>query len=96
VNTLPFAVDPTVAAMVAADMQNEFVRSGAPAEVPLHRAKPRSLAAKFALVSDTAVLLNTIGTAPRTSPRAPPASATCHAIPPPTAPEAEESSKWLS
>ena len=90
-NTLPIAVDQTVAAMHGIDMQNDSVCSGDPPEVSLHPVAPRNLAAKFALVADVAVLLNCIGTAPRTSPRAPPAFATCQAIQSPTAPEAEES-----
>lgn len=71
--------------VVAADAVSSF-------DDDLHRATLRNLAAKFALVADTAVLLSTIGAAPRTTPRAPPtppAVKTYH--PTPTAPHAEES-----
>jgi len=44
-NVPPFAVDATVAALVVVDLQNDFVRVGAPQEVPAARATLGNVAA---------------------------------------------------
>jgi Isochorismate hydrolase len=71
--------------VVAADAVSSF-------DDDLHRATLRNLAAKFALVTDTAALLSAIDAAPRGTPRAPPGPPvvrTRHSTP--TDPDAEES-----
>lgn len=44
-NALPFAIDATTAALLVVDLQNDFVRVGAPQEVPTARATLSNVAA---------------------------------------------------
>lgn len=57
--------------VVAADAVSSF-------DDELHRATLRNLAAKFALVTDTATLRMALDASPRGAPRAPPVDKTCH------------------